>query len=315
MVSQHRWSFVRSGFPVWGALVLVCAGALPLVSDQGRGVQVVVVSVSGDWTPVCQAVGSDCKAVGDSRRPVRFGETLTVGAICLFGTEQGSLVLKYATKGDDALYPFPCDKANLSQARSCSTSLQQPCSVDLRTVGKTQGRAVAFMATISDAFRRMTQAQPEKYMVAASRGAEAELADAVVPLESGRIDLRAAFRDMDPGTYYVELASVSSSASPQGPPVRVSYAKGQAVDAPARGARGGLYKLALVTETGGLGDSDCWILVAAPPEYAKQAAAYDQAVSESTKLPAEMDAGATRALLRAYLESLANPRQERAAQP
>jgi hypothetical protein len=294
---------------VWGALVLVCACAIPLVSDQGRGAQVVVVSVSGDWTPVCQAAGGDCKAAGDARRPVRFGETLTVGAICLFGTEQNSIVLKYATPTDDTLYPFPCDKANLSQARSCSTSAQGACSVDLRTVGQTKGRAVAFMATISEAFRRMTQAQPEKYMVAASRGAEAELVDAVVPLEGGQIDLRAAFRDMDPGTYYVEFAPTSSSAAVQGPPVRVSYAKGQAVSAAARGVRGGLYKLALVTEKGEPGDSDCWILVAAAPEYTKQAAAYGQAESESAKLPAEMDAGATRALLRAYLESLASPGQ------
>jgi hypothetical protein len=79
--------------------------------------------------------------------------------------------------------------------------------------------------------------------------------------------------------------------------------------------RAGLYKLALVTEKGEPGDSDCWILAAAPPEYAKQAAAYERAVSESKKLPEEMDASATRALLRAYLESLANPNQGRAVRP
>jgi hypothetical protein len=307
MVSQHRWSFVRSGFPVWGALVLVCACAIPLVSDQGRGAQVVVVSVSGDWTPIRQDPGTTAKAAGaETQRPVRFGETLTVGAICLFGNEQGSIVLKFATPADSVLYPFPCEKANMGGAASCTTGPRNTCAVDLRKVGEKKGLTASFMATISEALARITRAAPEKYMVAASRGAEAELMDAVVPLEGEQIDLRAAFRDMDPGTYYVELGAVGA-ASTQGPPVRVSFAKGQAARAEARGVSGGLYKLALVTEKGEPGDSDCWILVGPPPEYAKQAASYDQAVSESTKLPAEMDAGATRALLRAYLESLASP--------
>ena len=314
MVSRQQWSLVRTGLPVWGTLVLVCAGALPLVSDQRPQDQIMVVSVSGDWTPVCQAATGDCKEAGEARKPVRFGETLTVGAICLFGNDQGSIVLKYATKGDDTLYPFPCDKANLSRARSCLPSAQQPCSVDLRTVKETNGRVALFIATVSEALTRMTHAQPGKYMVAASRGADAELVDAVVPLEGGQIDLRAAFRDMDPGTYYVEWSAVGS-VSMQGPPVRVSYAKGKAVGAAARGVRGGLYKLALVTATGEPGDSDCWVLVAAVAEYAKQAAAYEQAVSESAKLPAEMDSGATQALLRAYLELLASRGQGTAAQP
>ena len=309
MVSLHRWPFVGSGFPVWTipllVCLLVCAAALPMVSDQGRGAQVVVVSVSGDWTPVCQAATGDCKATGESRRPVRFGETLAVGAICLFGTEQGSIVLKYAT--DSKLYPFPCEKANLSATPACAAAQRKGCGVDLRTVGKNRGFQAAW-SNIIEVMTNLVSAQPDKYMVAASRGAEAELADAVVPLDAGQIDLRSSFRDMDPGTYYVKFAP-SGTASPQGPPLPVTFAKGQPARVAADAMRPGLYRLALVTRQGYPGDSDCWILVAGPPDYAKQAAAYEHAVSESTKLPEEMDPGATRALLRAYLESLANPRQ------
>jgi hypothetical protein len=314
MAAHLRWSFGRSGIPVGGTLVLVCACTLPLVSDQGGRAQVVVVSVSGQWTPIRQdSVRPDADANAKSssdaeQHAVRFGETLTVGSVCLFGPEDGSIVLKYSTPSDNALYPFPCDKAKLGERSNCHVGPRNTCAVDLRTVGEKKSLPAAFMATISDAFARLTRTQPEKYMVAASRGAEAELADAVVPLEGGEIDLRAAFRDMDSGAYSVKFAPIGAPII-LGPASRVTYAKGQATRLEAPPAvRAGLYKVGLVSQTGEPGDSDCWVLVAAPPEYARQARAFEKAVSESTKLPEEMDAGATRALLRAYLESLGSPK-------
>ena len=327
MASQHRWSIGRSGLPVWGTLVMVCVGALPMVSDQEEPARVVVVSVSGgDWTPVCQAAMGDCKAAGEPRRPVRWGETLTAGAICVYGPEQGSIVLKSSLPtpeqgsnkpsqlADDTLYPFQCQKEDVGKKKTCEKPRPEACALDLRTLRN--GLHATFFDTISDAFKRMMHSQSdkyEKYMVAASRGAEPELVDAVVPIEDSQIDVQAVFREMDPGTYYVELAMVG--APPLGPPSRVSFAKGQAARLEARGVRAGLYRLALVTEKGEPGVSDCWILAAAPPEYAKQASAYGLAVRESTKLPKEMDEGATRALLRAYLESLAKPIQGKAVRP
>jgi len=312
MALQHGWSFGKSGFPVWGTLAMVCVAALPMVSDQQPISQVVVVSVSGgDWTPVCQAAMGECKKAGEPLQPVRFGEKLTVGAKCLFGNAGGSIVLKSSSPTDDLLYPFQCQKQPACAAVSTDPKVPKACAVDLRTLDQKKGFYATF---IEPALKRITQSQPEKYMVAASRGAESELVDAVVPIENGQIDLQASFREMDPATYYVELA-VPGAPSLAGPPFRVTFAKGQAARVEAHGVRAGLYKLALVTEKGEPGDSDCWILAAAPPEYAKQAAAYERAVSESKKLPEEMDASATRALLRAYLESLANPNQGRAVRP
>jgi hypothetical protein len=301
MAFHTRWSIARSSFPIWVGLVLGCGCALPLVSDQRQ--QIVVVSVSGDWTQVCQDPKGDCNVSGSPESPLRFGQTINSGDICLIGDEAGSIVLKYATPADDKLYPFPCEKTDVGNGPTCTVRPRKGCGVDVRKMGEQRSGIRNFLATMA----RITSSQPEKYMVAASRGAEAELVDAVVPVESGQLDLQAVFREMDAGTYYVELAPVGAAAPP-GPRSRVSYVKGQAVRAEARGVRGGLYKLALVTEKGEPGDSDCWVLVAAGTGYVKLLAAYQQALAESKKLPAEMDAAATRALLRAYLESLASPK-------
>jgi hypothetical protein len=296
MASRRFWSIAKSCFPVSGTLVVVCFAALPMLSDQ-RPSQVVVVSISGDWKPASQNANGDCTPAGESVPSVRFGETLTAGVMCLIGKEGGSIVLKSWPPTDDLLYPFQCQK--------------KACAFDLKTLN---GLHATFFDTIREAFRRITQSQPDKYMVAASRGAEPELVDAVVPIENEQIDVQASFREMDPGTYYVELA-VPEAPSLAAPPSRVTFAKGQVARVEAHGVRSGLYKLALVTEKGEPGDSDCWVLVAVPPEYAKQAAAYERAVSESKKLPEQMDARATRALLRAYLESLANLKQGTVGRP
>ncbi len=313
MTAHIPLALSASGFRVLGTLVVVCACAVPLVSDQQpQPQQLVVVSVSGDWTRIRRSKDpgdktADRETDADLQRPVRFGQTLNAGAICLLGSEPGSIVLKYSAPDEDKLYPFPCEKANIGGPPSCPTRPQGTCRVDLQRVrDKTGIRAwlgVSFTALLS-----VVSAQPDKYMVAASRGGESELADGVVPLEDGRIDLRAIFRDLDPGTYDVEMAPLASLPL-QGPPLRVVVAKGQAARIETRGAAPGVYNLSLVTEKGEPGDSACWVLVASPPDYAKQSAAFARAVSEAAKFPEEMDPSATRALLRAYMESLASAKQ------
>jgi hypothetical protein len=223
-----------------GALLLVLlASSVPLVSDQKR--QVVVVSVNGEWTLGAQSSNPD----GTANPPVRFGQTLTAGDLCLVGEESAAIVLKYSTPPDDKLYPFPCEKRNFGGPRSCTVP-DKHCGIDLHDLNASRGIVASLKANILDPMLNVIRAEPEKYMVAASRGADSELAD-------------------------------------------------------------GVYKVLQVTEKGEHGDSDCWVLIAAPPAYASQAAAYAQAASEAAHLPAEMDPAATRGLLRAYLESLSRP--------
>jgi hypothetical protein len=283
-----------------GALLLVLlASSVPLVSDQKR--QVVVVSVNGEWTLGAQSSNPD----GTANPPVRFGQTLTAGDLCLVGEESAAIVLKYSTPPDDKLYPFPCEKRNFGGPRSCTVP-DKHCGIDLHDLNASRGIVASLKANILDPMLNVIRAEPEKYMVAASRGADSELADAVVPFANGHIDLRAIFREMSSGTYYVELSPVDSPSSPTAP-LRIAYSKGQPAPLAAGSLRAGVYKVLQVTEKGEHGDSDCWVLIAAPPAYASQAAAYAQAASEAAHLPAEMDPAATRGLLRAYLESLSRP--------
>jgi hypothetical protein len=289
----------------WGCFLLLFASVVPLVSDQKK--QVVVVSVSGEW----KLVGQDSKPIAApdnaSNRPVRFGQTLLAGDLCLRGDEGSSIVLKYVTPSSETLYPFPCEKGNFGGPKTC-TSPDKTCSIDLRDLSAGKGILASIKANIFDPMVQAISKQPERYMVAATRGADAELADAVVPMENSQIDLRAIFREMDPGIYYVELAPVDSPSSPRAP-LRVVYAKGQAAPVAAATLRTGLYRVLQVTEKGEPGDSDCWVLVAASPDYPALAAAYSQAMSEAANLPSEMDPAATRALLRAYLESLSRTKK------
>jgi hypothetical protein len=293
MEAHPRQSFGRGSVRLWGPFALLCACALPVFSDQQA--QVVVVSVTGDWRQVPEG------ALYDKQNRLRFGQILFVGQGCLLGKE-GSIVLKYSTPSENALYPFPCEKPPDEGSRPCKEGPRNTCAVNLRELGTKKGLWNAFAATISSVTQNFS-GQPERYMVASSRGGEAELVDAVVPLENGQIDLRGIFRDMSPGSYYVEFSAVEVAAF-QGPPSLVSYAKGQPAFVPARGLRAGPYKVLLVDQKGESGDSDCWVLLAGAAEYATKAAAYERVVTESQKLPEEMDPAATRALLRAYLESL-----------
>jgi len=157
--------------------------------------------------------------------------------------------------------------------------------------------------SLTQVFSQAVTKQPEKYMVAGSRGVEADLADAVVPLRNGRVDLSAVFHDISPGNYHLAFSPIDSDSF-QGKPVEVTYTKEKPLLAPADKLLPGLYRVSLVDEKGEPGDSDAWILVSAEDQYARNAAEYERAIKEATKLPPEMDPSSTRALLRAYLEGL-----------
>jgi hypothetical protein len=290
---------VSSGWAVWGSLSLLFVCVLPMASDQQA--QVLVVSVTGDWKQIAPG--------GNTQATIRFGQTLNAGGGCLFGKE-GAVVLKYSTPASDALYPCPCEKPNnASAASACNYGPRDYCAVDLRTLNAKKGFFSAFASDISDTVSRLLSRQPDKYMVASSRGLESELSDAVVPLQSGRVDLSAAFREMDTGSYYVTFSAVGSAASSARAPIALAYKKGQPAVVGASSLQPGVYDLSLVDAKGQPVGSDSWVLVAGPTDYATKTAAFEKAVSASSKLPEEMDPGATRGVLRAYLESLARAPQ------
>ncbi len=295
MTVRSRQSTNKYRVAVLGAMLCAGAGVLALAGDPEP--QVLVVSATGDWRQVA------AYQLQGKQKPVSFGQRLDVAAGCLYGTAEGAIVLKYADPSDHKLYAFPCEKPSSIQSPDCTAFHGASCTVNLKKLGDKKSVISAFVADISDTLARLLTAQPERYMVASSRGIEDDLNDAVVPLENGQTDLTAVFHDMPAGNYYVEFQAVEA-AQVRGAPLPVVLAKNQTVSVSAPSLHPGLYKVLLVDQKGEPAGSDAWIVLAASANYSVKAAAFQKALEESAKLPAEMDPSATRALLRAYLESL-----------
>jgi hypothetical protein len=285
---------------ILGAMLGASAGALALAGDPQP--EVLVVSALGDWRQVAPY------QMHAKQKPVSFGQRLDVGSGCLYGAAEGAIVLKYATASDNTLYAFPCEKPPSVQNPDCTAFRGASCTVNLKKLGNKKGVISGFVADLSDTLARLLSAQPERYMVASSRGIEDELNDAVVPLDNGEADLSVVFRGMPAGKYYVEFQAVDARVV-RGAPLPVVSAKNQKAVVAGPALHPGLYKVLLVDQKGEPAGSDAWIVLAAAADYPVKAAAFQKALEESAKLPAEMDPSATRALLRAYLESLSEHAQ------
>lgn len=281
-----------------GIVLMLCAGALSLAADQQPQMQVLVVSASGDW-----------RQAGSAQKTVVFGQHLDAGAGCLSAApgDNVAVVLKYANPSDSTLYPFHCDEPPKNANSECPSVPVSQCSVNLKHLAGRNGAPSTYQE-LSAGFKKLWSGESERYMVASSRGIEADLTDAVVQLQNGQVELSAAFRTMPAGKYFVEFLPVNDAhARPS--PVPVVVAKGQKASAPAPSLGPGLYEILLVDEKGEPAGSDAWILAANSATYATKAADYQKAEAESAKLPPEMDPSATRAVLRAYLESLSEEKQ------
>lgn len=246
---------------------------------------IVVFSLTGEWSQV---------GPGSQRKPLHWMQPVYAHDGNLVGVVDSELVLK---TNSGKLFPFKCDR-NTMKLTSCVVSLKD---VELKAGDS------GFLKDVSDAFARLTTHQPEKYMIASSRGIDDALSDAVVSVSAGQIDLRDVFHDMSAGKYFLTFSSVDAATTPS-QPLPVTYAKGQSLTIPANQMHEGLYKVTLVDAQGEPAGSDAWILVASSTTYPSKSAAYERAVNDSRKLPEEMDPAATRALLRVYLESLASPK-------
>jgi hypothetical protein len=147
--------------------------------------------------------------------------------------------------------------------------------------------------------------QPERYITAASRGLEGGLKEAVVPLDGSQVDITSALRNLEPATYWLRFEPVDHPGEARAP-VQVEWASGKPAAVSAAGLKRGLYRLALVEQSGESAGSDAWILLSAKEHYPAQSAAFQKAVETVAAWPAEADPSAARAVLRAALESLAN---------
>jgi hypothetical protein len=262
-------------------ILLLLAAAVTLLSSQEEN-KVLVVSVAGDW-----------KYEG---KRVAFGQSLS-NTGCLFATE-GSIVLKPEQK-DLAGQPFICDKP--LRDPQCTGHEADVCAVPLNP-GRWPKSGSGWGNTW-DALLHLFVKEPEKYMVAASRGLEPGLEDAVVPKQAEGVNLASAFREMEAGHYWLQVSPVSDTPRPA-KTFEVQFAAHGPAVITGSSIQPGLYRVVLVDKAGEPAGSDCWVLISAEQNFAATSRAFQGAQSDAAKWPDAMDPSAVRALLRAYLESL-----------
>jgi hypothetical protein len=260
--------------------VVLCVVAAVAARSQQSG-SIVVVSIEGDWKY--------------NNKPVTFGQTLPAQG-CLVAND-GSLVVKTGDKNAGGV-PLVCEK--LRRDPLCGDHEPGRCAVPLNPEKwpKTGGWGDTW-----EALSRFLTKDPDKYMVAASRGVEPGLDDAVVPQQAGGVDLGAAFREMEAGHYWIQISAATKTAQPV-KTFELQFAPHGPALITAPSLQPGLYKVVLVDKAGGPAGSDCWILLSTLENYPAWSKAFQNAASESSKWSEAMDPSATRALLRAYLESL-----------
>ncbi len=266
-------------FRVIFTVVLCVVAALAARSQQSGSI--VVVSIEGDWKY--------------NNKPVTFGQTLPAQG-CLIAND-GSLVVKTGDKNAGGV-PLVCEK--LRRDPLCGDHEPGRCAVPLNPEKwpKTGGWGDTW-----EALSRFLTKDPDKYMVAASRGVEPGLDDAVVSQQAGGVDLGAAFREMEAGHYWIQISAATKTAQPV-KTFELQFAPHGPALITAPSLQPGLYKVVLVDKAGGPAGSDCWILLSTLENYPAWSKAFQNAASESSKWSEAMDPSATRALLRAYLESL-----------
>lgn len=264
------------------ALVLAAFASIALAAQSDQSERIVVISLTGDWTL--------------DGATVVFGQRLPAQG-CLFASD-GSVVLQSDKKGS-AAQPFICEKP--SRDSSCAGHQSARCAVPLNPRNwKVSGGG---LGNVWDAVVHLFTGDPEKYMVAASRGIEPALVDTVVARQNGTVDLGPAFRELPAGQYWVKLEAVNGS-KPAGGILALQFVPQHPAVVLASSIQPGLYRLVLVDKAGAPADSDCWILISPPDKYTAASHAFQLAVQRSSTWPDAMDPSAVRALLRAYLESL-----------
>lgn len=276
-------------------LVTLCAG-LALALGQTPVAKVdsrtFVASVIGDWLYVRNA------SPKSEPPPLKFGQAVDEND-CLYG-QTGAVVVQQG----EQLLSYTCDASQ--QVKACPILPGNPkpttvCTVRIGTNPVKAGERAS--SRWYGAIASLLQQDPDKYMIAASRGLEADLDDAVVPLVGSQLDLSPVFKDMDDGEYWMVLAPVAGGKSSR--PLRLRYQRGMPAFVPAAGISPTLYNVISVDQGGSPLGNEAWALIRSPDTYAAASSDFAQLVAASEKWPAEMDPSATRAILRAYLDRLA----------
>jgi hypothetical protein len=172
----------------------------------------------------------------------------------------------------------------------------------VRSIITPSTQSSSFGTLLAEAAKRAFGESRDRYITPVSRGLEPYVTDTVVALDAERIDLAAAFQNMNPGTYPLRFESLGGDETTYTTQLQWNSAGPAIVSIPR--IRAGLYRLVRLSEAGEPAESGAWILVSPPNRYRQDAAAFESAVETTKKWPDDADPRAQRAVLRAYLELL-----------
>ena len=240
-----------------------------------------MVGIVGEWSGQAK--------LARAALPLGFGSEVS-SDYRISGSTRGGSILITSRSGDRSYRFFErCEKL--------------PCKFMFKDENKPV-EDPSFWARLGEAVMPLIRGHGEVYIAAVSRDWGQELREAVVRLEGGEADIGPALSGLDAGSYYLRLQPMGTPV-PIGNAAPLTWTPGAPARIPATGAAQGLYRLLLVNAVGEPSGTESWILLAAPPPYARLSGEFEQAVQATAGWAKEMDADAARPILRAYLRSLA----------
>lgn len=254
-----------------------------------------VVGLVGVWQ---QPSNENPKKLVDLRflQPLEAGE-----GTCAYGMN-GYVAVQF----DDKVVPFQCTaksdgNCNVANALkkdgspyACARRLTRPPEQSIRA---------QFWAAFAAAVTPLLRRDADRYVAPVSRGLDPELSDGVVASRGNGADFAPAFADLEDGSYAIRLEPLQ--AGPKALEANISWrAGGVAMITVAPG----LYRVTRLA-SGASSGQDAWVLVSGAAQFEKRSADYKRVLDATRRWPSEADARAPKAILRAYLQAMANEGQ------
>jgi len=256
---------------LWGALA---SWGAPAPSEG------VVLGITGEWH--VKSHPGPRVAFGD---PISENDTLE-------GAQNASVVISWPA--DSKRFYRKCD------APKCEVNLADPANQAQPAPG--------ILARVAEALKPyFTHGESAtKFVAAESRGAEGDLAEAVLLLRAGLVDLAPALKDLVPGAYRLRFEPLTAGAAP-GKSFRVDWKpNNRAVETPP-GIQPGMCRLAFLDPgTNQPTNNRAWVLVSTPDDYGPRATSFKNMLEATSTWTDELSKPAARSVLRVWLQTMAD---------
>ncbi len=228
--------------------------------------------------------------------PLADGSALTAGSVVsIQSPTENDYIVIVKLNGD------PLARRFCRNSDECSHPIKLP-----RAVAPEPSTLHVFVSSLMN----LMVGEPDRYASTKQRGGD--LADGVVQLKDGALDLSPLFESKGKGTYYLRLRAIPRTGKPTGgkwsAPLTLDWKGSQPATVSVSGLQPGLYEIALLDRDGDdylPAGASAWVLASKPEEYAKMAAAFQEAVALTRKWGADVPPEGVRGFLRAQLDHLA----------